>query len=239
MADGYHWIAITSRRSNVKTIAIIGRGKTKQYIDFSPEKTYWAMNDNAMNYDYLSAAFEVHPDWRTRYEGVAGCEGYVEWLRTPHPFPIFMLAADSDVPSCSVLKLYSRKFFTTTTAYAIAKAITREPDVIELWGIERDPAGEYSEAEASIMYWIGVAEGQDIEVRTHDECQLLKRKVYPFGYDMTLAEKEHKAREMANQWARWAGTEALVRCKKCGALIETTKHCDNCGTFEPLVNVAE
>jgi len=25
----------------------------------------------------------------------------------------------------------------------------------------------------------------------------------------------------------------LVRCQKCGALIETAVHCDNCGTFEP------
>ena len=27
--------------------------------------------------------------------------------------------------------------------------------------------------------------------------------------------------------------DGLVRCKKCNALIETTVHCDNCGTFEP------
>ena len=27
--------------------------------------------------------------------------------------------------------------------------------------------------------------------------------------------------------------EELVRCQKCNALIETTVHCDNCGTFEP------
>jgi hypothetical protein len=27
--------------------------------------------------------------------------------------------------------------------------------------------------------------------------------------------------------------DVLARCKKCNALIETTVHCDNCGTFEP------
>jgi len=27
--------------------------------------------------------------------------------------------------------------------------------------------------------------------------------------------------------------DVLVRCAKCYALIETTVHCDNCGTFEP------
>ena len=27
--------------------------------------------------------------------------------------------------------------------------------------------------------------------------------------------------------------EILVRCEKCNALIETTVHCDVCGTFEP------
>lgn len=27
--------------------------------------------------------------------------------------------------------------------------------------------------------------------------------------------------------------DVLVRCKKCNALIETTVHCDACGTFEP------
>lgn len=27
--------------------------------------------------------------------------------------------------------------------------------------------------------------------------------------------------------------DVLARCEKCKALIETTVHCDNCGTFEP------
>ena len=27
--------------------------------------------------------------------------------------------------------------------------------------------------------------------------------------------------------------DVLARCAKCNALIETTVHCDNCGTFEP------
>lgn len=27
--------------------------------------------------------------------------------------------------------------------------------------------------------------------------------------------------------------DVLVRCQKCNALIETTVHCDVCGTFEP------
>lgn len=27
--------------------------------------------------------------------------------------------------------------------------------------------------------------------------------------------------------------DVLARCQKCNALIETTVHCDNCGTFEP------
>ena len=25
----------------------------------------------------------------------------------------------------------------------------------------------------------------------------------------------------------------LIRCVKCGALLETDVHCDNCGTFHP------
>jgi hypothetical protein len=27
--------------------------------------------------------------------------------------------------------------------------------------------------------------------------------------------------------------DVFVRCEKCNALIETTVHCDNCGTFAP------
>jgi hypothetical protein len=30
-----------------------------------------------------------------------------------------------------------------------------------------------------------------------------------------------------------AQADVLVRCEKCNALIETTVHCDVCGTFEP------
>ena len=39
--------------------------------------------------------------------------------------------------------------------------------------------------------------------------------------------------ELRNAAEQPLAPDVLARCAKCNALIETTVHCDNCGTFEP------
>ena len=46
-----------------------------------------------------------------------------------------------------------------------------------------------------------------------------------------LAIKQERRLQLLRPTPRAA--DGLVRCQKCNALIETTVHCDNCGTFEP------
>ena len=42
-----------------------------------------------------------------------------------------------------------------------------------------------------------------------------------------------KSLELRNAAEQPLAPDVLARCAKCNALIETTVHCDNCGTFEP------
>lgn len=51
--------------------------------------------------------------------------------------------------------------------------------------------------------------------------------------DAITGETLDKVREALKAAEHPRALDGLVRCKKCNALIETTVHCDSCGTFEP------
>lgn len=169
----------------METVAIIGRGRTRRYIQYVEGVDYWAFNDNARTIpeQYLSGMFEMHPDWQTRYNGIIGCEGYSEWLMQPHTFPIWMHDADPLIPASRKYPMGEDTFFTSTTPYALALAISSGYKIIQMWGIEADPGGEYAQARDAIFYWMGKARGAGIRIDLHPENQLFKAKLYPFGYD--------------------------------------------------------
>ena len=189
------------------TVAIIGRGKTRKYFQYRAGLHVWAFNDNAMTIPpwQLSGVFEVHPDWDTRYNGIIGCEGYVEWLKQEHTFPVWTLAGDDRIPN-SVPYPYpiqAGELFTSTTPYAIALAIHLGYRTIELYGIEADPGVEYAGSRDAIYYWLGRARGADIEIKVHEECELFKAPLYPYGYDKTPEEQIEVAQKNIASWTRY------------------------------------
>lgn len=164
-------------------VQIIGRGKTRKYVQYSPSKDVWAFNDNAMTIpiNRLSAVFEMHDDWSTRYEGITGCETYVPFLRQQHAFPIWMHTPSTEIPSSRRYPLIAmpRQFFQGTPAYAIALAIYLGYRQIELFGIEADRGTEYEASRDSLFYWMGRAEGAGILLLLHQENKLFDAPLYP------------------------------------------------------------
>ena len=196
-----------STRTKQASVAIIGRGKTRKYFQYRAGLHVWAFNDNAMTIppEQLSGVFEVHPDWDTRYNGIIGCEGYVEWLQQGHAFPIYMLVRDNRIPN-SIRYPYpiqAGELFTSTTPYAIALAIHLGYRTIELYGIEADPGVEYAGSRDAIYYWLGRAIGAGLEIKVHEECELLKAPLYPFGYDKTPEEQIEIAQKNIASWTRY------------------------------------
>lgn len=184
--------------NTVKTIAIVGRGKTSKYAPFdNPDVDIWAFNDNAMTLPRLTAAFEMHPDWADapRLNDVPGITEYREWLQQPHDFYIYMHEPDPRVPSSvryprpyvnypfknTLMKGAGQveDFYTSTTPYALALAVLYQYPRIELYGIELTQETEYREHRDSVFFWIGRATGVGIEVWIHEEGKLYQPTLYP------------------------------------------------------------
>ena len=166
------------------TVQIIGRGKTKKYVQYSHDKDVWAFNDNALNIpaQYLTGVFEMHPDYETRYEGIVGCEDYLPFLRRYHPFPIWMHSSTMDVPSSRRYPLESMYpiFFTGSASYALALAIYMGYERIEMYGIEAEKGTEYEKSRDALFFWMGRAEGAGIHLILHHENKLFSAPLYPF-----------------------------------------------------------
>jgi hypothetical protein len=180
----------------MRTVAIVGRAKeTRDFAPFDkPHIDIWAFNDYAMGLPRVSGVFETHADCLTtdRYE-----EEYRDWLRQPHPFPIWMHAADPQIPASlafprhSISALYSglwhgaekvQDFYTSTTPYALALAIYKHYTRVELYGIELYDNG-YRKQGDSIFFWLGQAAARGIEVAIHEKSNLYRDALYPLKGD--------------------------------------------------------
>lgn len=177
-------------------LAIVGRGKSRKYLEYQDDMDYWAFNDNAMSVPAgrLTAMFEMHGDlWTTERYNVVGAEGYRDWLKQRHGFPIFMHAADGLVPSSREYPLEAarqlcshvlvggksvRDFFTSSTPYALALAILSGYKRVEMWGIELDTGTEYEKARNSIFFWLGIAAGRGVEIALHESNRLFDAELY-------------------------------------------------------------
>jgi hypothetical protein len=164
-------------------LVIVGRGKTRKYVEYQAGRDYWAFNDNSLTIpiDRLTGVFELHPDWATRYNGIVGCEGYTEFLMQPHPFPIWTLGREESIPSSRryPLEVMPRAFFTGTPPYALALSLHFGYRSIELFGIEADKGSEYDQQRDSLFYWMGRAEGSGCEIILHPDNKLFAAELYP------------------------------------------------------------
>lgn len=177
----------------MKTVAIVGRStETRDYAPFGdPSIDIWAFNDFASQLPRVTGTFETHADCLTtdRYG-----EDYKDWLRQPHPFPIWMHAADPDIPSSltyprrGINALYGglwrgaqkvENFYTSTTPYALALAMFKRYTRIELYGIELYDNG-YRKQGDSIFFWLGQAAARGIEIAIHEKSNLYSEALYPF-----------------------------------------------------------
>ena len=185
----------------MKTVAIVGRGKTCQHAPFdNPEVDIWAFNDNAMTLykeKRITAMLEMHPDWADaeRLNGLPGMDEYRTWLQQPHDFPIYTHGLDRRIPASTPYPLEKiqrvfqctfwkgndevKDFYTSTTPLAIALAILHAYRKIELYGVELTQETEYREHRDSVFFWIGRATAMGKKVGIHEDSKLYKSALYP------------------------------------------------------------
>ena len=112
----------------------------------------------------ISRHFELHPETANTLD-TKPKELHDDWLRQPHPFPIYMEKKDPRYPSSVrypiewAVEKYGRTF-TSTMAYMFPMASKLGFDRIELYGLELAYGGEYAYQLPEVCHHIGWFRGE-------------------------------------------------------------------------------
>lgn len=110
-----------------------------------------------------------------------------EWLQQTHGKPIYMREVDPRVPDSVEYPLpyiqktiHYKKNFRATLTYAMALAVYREYESIDIWGVELANSAEYRSQQNNFAFWTGYAEGKGIPVNLHCCEGMFKKPLYAY-----------------------------------------------------------
>lgn len=98
-----------------------------------------------------------------------------------------------------------------------------EPDYYYCW----EHADTHGFCKMCGEFWAGIESFEFIHPGFCDNCDDEMERDFDRDFDDEDYFDDFDAAEQP------LAPDVLARCSKCNALIETTVHCDNCGTFEP------
>jgi len=179
-------------------VAIVGNGPTRVYAPFgNPEIEIWTMNNHAFLWEKIpDANFEMHPDV---LEAKRYSDGYKEWLRQPHPFPIYMHEVIPEIPSSVEFPIWAtsldrfvksmvikgeqpiKAFYTSTFPYCLSLAILRKYPRIELYGVDLNKE-EHVQHRDAVFFWLGIAASMGRQIVIHPESPIMTEEVYPLTH---------------------------------------------------------
>ena len=140
----------------------------------------------------VSAWFELHR-WTPGVAPIA--REYVDFLAAfPTAHPVYMQRPVKEVPASvaypkdRMLKYFGRYFFTSSLAWMMALAITRDPQPKEIgiWGVDMATTEEWGEQRPGCQYFLEIARAAGIKVTLPPES-LLNQPPPLYGYDTSDA----------------------------------------------------
>ena len=167
---------------------------------------YWAKR--------CDADIQMHAPvfWRNRFNNnhpeIKGNSktGHYYWLKHNHDIPVYMQKHYPDVPASVEYPLDAiiTEFlpslknekgeqvsnFTSSAAYAIALALYKGYQRIELYGIEAQTGTEYQRQKAGLFFWIGIATGRGVPVITQSKSMLLAERAYGYTGEIMIMRQE-------------------------------------------------
>jgi hypothetical protein len=162
----------------MKTVAIVGsHPRTSKKFDFSrTDCDVWVFNE-AMSADWCKRAdgvFQMHDPIIWKNPANRNDPKHYEWLKSGNTPTIFMMEKYEEVPMSEkypldeVLSLSGGlKKLTSSVAHAIALAIIKGYEAIEIYGVEMETNTEYQYQKDGVIFWIGLAIGKGIKVIQH------------------------------------------------------------------------
>jgi len=177
----------------MKTVAIVGNGRSRTSAPHDdPGRDIWTMNNHAMLWQRrTTAVFEMHPDALVtdRYD-----QEYKDWLRQPHPFPIYMHKAQAAIPASVDYPFHEihysqfvtkgertiQHFYTTTVPYMLALALNHAYRRVELYGVDLDHEERQAHRD-SVFFWMGILGAYGVDIYMPDNCALMDEWLYPIN----------------------------------------------------------
>jgi hypothetical protein len=179
------------------TVAIIGsHPATSREFDFDrTDCDIWIFNE-ALNTDWCKRAdgvFQIHKPVIWRSATNRNDPKHYQWLQEQTDSIIYMIDQYDDVPKSERYPLMeimaafptAKKYFTSSVSYAIALAIYKGYDVIEIYGVEMETGTEYGHQRTGVAYWCGFAEGRGIYVDFHSK-KFFNAPLYGYEGDVQI-----------------------------------------------------
>jgi len=187
----------------MKTVAIIGsHPRTRGDFDFArTDCDIWVFNE-AISQDWCKradAVFQLHKPVIFRSKINHNDPNHYEWLQSTD-IPVIMQERFEDVPTSErypiedVLALAPGfSYLTSSVAYAIALAIVRGYERIEIYGAEMETGTEYGHQRQGMAFWIGIAVGRGIEVE-HMSPTFWSAPLYGYEGDVRIDMSHYEQR---------------------------------------------
>ena len=175
-------------------LAIVGNGPTRVHAPHADlNYDVWAMNNHPFLWQKrVTALFEMHP---YVMEASHYTDDYKEWLRTTHPFPIYMHRVHPDIPNSvqfprediaqrwgGVIQKgdkFIQDFYTSTFPYCLALALHKGYTRVEFYGIDLNKEERVQHRDA-VFYWMGIMGASGIEIVLPADTPLMEESLYPY-----------------------------------------------------------
>lgn len=174
----------------MKTVAIVGSEKrTRDLAPWNDQSIdIWVFNEAAQSEwaKRVTGVFQLHVPAVYRNPLNRSDPRHWEWLQQPHPFPIWMIDVDPEVPASVRYPLKEILFympcdpgmFGSSVSYGFALALFKGYEKILIYGSEMDYLTEYRKQRESLCYWYGFAQGYGVTVERHCMESIFDNKFY-------------------------------------------------------------
>lgn len=183
-----------ANKKKPRIVNILGKGEGWEAIEDAPQGLVYGINDAFLRTPSVDVSFHMHDmeaflkDPKTNSSTKLCIEHALanpekefytiyEWSKIPH---------SKAYPFEEIAEKFQTNYFTSTIEYAIAYALWKGCDVINLYGINMTVKQEYVDQKPGCEFWIGVAKGMGVEVNLqHEYTSLLKtRNSLLYGYNV-------------------------------------------------------
>lgn len=163
-----------------KSVNIVGCGKT--WVEAPHEGECWGITLLPL----LRSGFSLVIDMNVYEDGRWGAQQKqeAEVVKTRCERDGIEYAGIENYPIKEVMERFDTDYFSNTVDYAIALALYRGYDEINLYGITLS-AHDYAKFKSGVDFWCGYAKGMGVKVKVHGETTVMRTidgKVY--GYDI-------------------------------------------------------